>query len=88
MTRPDDAAALAPWGHFWVRWVSATFLRAWLDAAEGASFVPASRDELRRLLTVLLLEKSVYELGYELDQRPDWVQIPLTGILRILRLVK
>jgi maltose alpha-D-glucosyltransferase/alpha-amylase len=31
-----------------------------------------------------VLEKAVYELGYELNNRPDWVRIPLQGILHLL----
>jgi predicted trehalose synthase len=37
-----------------------------------------------RLLAVFELEKAVYELRYELNNRPEWVKIPVAGILRIL----
>jgi maltose alpha-D-glucosyltransferase/alpha-amylase len=40
--------------------------------------------EIRYLLKYHLLEKAVYEIGYELKARPDWVIIPLTGIKQIL----
>ena len=43
-----------------------------------------SRDQVERLLTVFELEKAVYELRYELHNRPDWVAIPVAGILRML----
>jgi maltose alpha-D-glucosyltransferase / alpha-amylase len=46
--------------------------------------VPARKDwEL--VLKVFLMEKAVYELGYELNNRPDWAAIPMKGILRLLR---
>ncbi len=76
--------ALESWALDWERWTSATFLRAYLDRAWGASFVPSSRDELRMLLDVFLLEKAVYELAYELNNRPGWVRIPLQAIRQIL----
>jgi maltose alpha-D-glucosyltransferase/alpha-amylase len=55
-----------------------------LQEAGGARFIPGSRDELRVLLGALLLEKAVYELSYELNNRPDWVGIPLRGIRQLL----
>ena len=39
---------------------------------------------MERLLSVFELEKAVYELRYELDNRPDWVKIPVAGIARLL----
>src|SRR6185436_6918081 len=77
-------AELESWARFWERWISAAFLRAYLDRAQGASFVPPSRQELAVLLDVYILEKAVYELQYELNNRPAWVGIPLQGILQIL----
>ena len=50
----------------------------------SASFIPASREELATLLDVYILEKAVYELQYELNNRPAWVGIPLQGIQQIL----
>jgi len=82
--RTDDAARLEPWGHCWNLWVSAAFLKAYLEGASQASFLPRSREELSSLLSVYLLEKSIYELGYELNNRPDWVKLPLRGILELL----
>jgi maltose alpha-D-glucosyltransferase/alpha-amylase len=50
----------------------------------GARFLPASAEEREILLDTFLLEKAIYELGYELNNRPDWVRIPLQGIRQIL----
>jgi maltose alpha-D-glucosyltransferase / alpha-amylase len=80
--RPDDVPVLAPWARFWGQWAGSAFLRAYLQQAGDAPFVPRAREELARLLNALLLEKNVYELGYELNNRPEWVRIPLAGILR------
>jgi maltose alpha-D-glucosyltransferase/alpha-amylase len=78
-------AALEPWADCWHLWVSAAFLRSYLRATSGAAFLPRSRGDLDVLLTTSLLEKAVYELGYELNNRPDWVALPLRGILRLVR---
>jgi trehalose synthase-fused probable maltokinase len=71
---------LARWARAWVGWASASFLRAWLDAASGACFCPADPRELRDLLDLHLLEKAVYELVYEINNRPGWVGLPLEGL--------
>lgn len=68
----------------WYSWVAADFARAYLDEAGSASFIPANTQQLANLLRLHLLEKAVYELSYELNNRPDWVRIPLAGILSLL----
>ncbi len=83
-SRAEDRPVLAPWARFWTVWTSSAFLRAYLQQMDGGSLLPRPREQLTRLLDVLLLEKIVYELGYELNNRPEWVRIPLTGILRML----
>jgi maltose alpha-D-glucosyltransferase/alpha-amylase len=82
--RPDDLAQLQPWARFWNRWVSVNFLKGYLDATRQATFLPKSASELRLMLDVYLLEKAVYELGYELNNRPDWVIVPIMGILGLV----
>ena len=78
---PAEApTAFDPWAQLWYVWVSAVFVRAYLADAGAASLLPATRDERQRLLEAYLLEKAVYELRYELNNRPDWVRIPLQGI--------
>jgi maltose alpha-D-glucosyltransferase/alpha-amylase len=84
VTAPESIAELETWAQYWERWISAAFLRAYLDRAQAASFMPASRQELATLLDVYILEKAVYELQYELNNRPTWVGIPLQGIQQIL----
>jgi maltose alpha-D-glucosyltransferase / alpha-amylase len=75
---------LMQWGAQWCSWVSAAFLRAYLDTAAGASFLPDTREEVAVMLDAFVMEKAVYELGYELNTRPDWAGIPLAGILALL----
>jgi maltose alpha-D-glucosyltransferase/alpha-amylase len=84
VVRPEDAALLEPWARCWSLWVSAAFLRSYLEVASASSFLPRSRHELEVLLDAFLLEKAVYELGYEANSRPDWLKIPIHGILQLM----
>jgi maltose alpha-D-glucosyltransferase/alpha-amylase len=81
---PDDEARLRRWADFWAFWVSAAFLRSYLEHAAGSSFLPVARADLETLLEVFVLEKVVYEINYEMNNRPTWLSIPLSGILRQL----
>ncbi|MGH2704632.1 MAG: maltose alpha-D-glucosyltransferase, partial [Actinomycetota bacterium] len=82
--RPEDRHVLQPWLHFWYLWVSASFLRSYLHTAGDATFLPKARGELEVLLDAFLLEKAVYELGYEINNRPEWVQVPVQGIVELM----
>ena len=79
-----NAQNLGVWAEPWAKWVSERFLKDYLEAARGASFLPPSRPEIMTLLQVHILEKAVYELGYEMNNRPAWVAIPMEGILKAL----
>ena len=82
--RREDFERLEPWAKLWYTWVSSSFLRAYCAAAEGASFLPADASTLDVLLRAFLLDKALYELLYELNNRPDWLRIPLWGILGLV----
>ncbi len=56
----------------------------YLAVAKEGAFLPRTREELSILLDTYLLEKAIYELGYELNNRPDWVKLPLLGILSLM----
>jgi trehalose synthase-fused probable maltokinase len=79
-------ASLDPWIRFWCGWVSVAFLKSYLKIAERASFWPGTQSEFHVLLDAHLLEKAVYEIGYELNNRPHWVGIPIRGVLEILEM--
>ncbi|MEO8218963.1 MAG: maltose alpha-D-glucosyltransferase, partial [Acidobacteriota bacterium] len=81
--RTDDADLLREGSLFWERWISATFLRSYLEAAAPGGFLP-STDELEVVLNAYVFEKALYELVYELNNRPEWIRIPIEGMLRIL----
>jgi maltose alpha-D-glucosyltransferase/alpha-amylase len=82
--RPEDVARLEPWAKAWYSTVSAAFLDAYMEGAAGAPFVPTEPQEWAALLELAMLQKVLYELAYELNNRPDWVSIPLRGLLEIL----
>jgi len=63
--------------------VSAAFLKGYLPAIASASLLPQAPAELGVLLDAYLLEKGIYEIGYELNNRPEWTQIPLKGLLEV-----
>jgi maltose alpha-D-glucosyltransferase/alpha-amylase len=80
----EEAARLRGWADFWCFWVSAEYLGGYIEHAAGAAFMPSARGDLETLLEVYVLEKVVYEVGYEMNNRPTWLSIPLSGILRQL----
>ena len=69
---------------FWTAWTGATYVRAYFAEAGGLRCVPSEIGERRLLLDVFLLQKALYEMVYELNNRPDWVRIPLRGILSLV----
>ncbi|HEY6291875.1 MAG TPA: putative maltokinase [Terriglobia bacterium] len=72
------------WARSWKDSASAHFIGAYTDSLSNVSLLPSSPRASKVLLDVYLLGKATYELGYELNNRPDWVSIPLEGMLEIL----
>jgi maltose alpha-D-glucosyltransferase/alpha-amylase len=81
--RPDDLPKFEPWAQSWQRWVSAMFLRAYLETAAVEQFLPTNAEELQLLLDVYMLERAIHELHHELLVRPRWLPIPLHAILQL-----
>lgn len=75
---------LEPWAHAWYFWASQVFIKSYLNASHATCFIPQDRAEIQLLLDVFLLDKAIYELGYELNNRPDKTIIPIKGIEYIL----
>jgi maltose alpha-D-glucosyltransferase / alpha-amylase len=82
--RPEDFSALEPWANFWSTWVSVVFLKSYLSVVKDEPFLPKDPLEVQILLDAYLLAKAVYELGYELNNRPEWLKIPLRGLLQLV----
>ena len=83
--RPQSATSLEPWAILWERCVSAVFLKAYRAATKGEQLLPEDSATLARLLDAYLMDKALYELSYELGNRPTWVRIPLLGILSLVQ---
>jgi len=84
---PEDRGLgdrLGPWAEAWEEGVRAGFLQGYLQETwqRGAAFLPRARETLEAVLRAFEIDKSVYEVHYELSHRPDWVWIPLAGLAR------
>jgi maltose alpha-D-glucosyltransferase/alpha-amylase len=82
--RKEDVPFLERWADIWYRHMNSVFLQSYLETTAGAVFVPKSTDDLQVLLEAYLLDKAIYEVGYELNNRPTWAVIPIRGIKHIL----
>jgi maltokinase len=68
----------------WYKLITDAYVDAYMQAIGDINAIFGSRAELNFLLQLHLLEKAVYELGYELNGRPEWIRIPLKGIQHVL----
>ncbi len=75
---------IEPWARFWTHWTSVIFLKAYLATAKSGDFLPKTNQELKTLLEANLMNKALYELSYELNNRPAWLRIPLQAILQLM----
>ncbi len=80
-----DTDYLGHWADLWYYYVSGTFVNAYRRTMGQTQVVPQGDKEFALLLEIFLLEKAVYELGYELNNRPDWLMIPVRGIEHVLK---
>jgi maltose alpha-D-glucosyltransferase / alpha-amylase len=80
----EDQRRIVRWLRQWTQWVSTAFLQHYFNQTAGRGFLPDRIEDILKLLEALLLEKAIYELGYELKNRPGWVEIPLDGLLELL----
>jgi trehalose synthase-fused probable maltokinase len=67
----------------WEEQARARFLEGYLDTVDQ-TLLPSGQAAIERMLSVFELEKAVYELRYELDNRPEWIGIPVAGIQRLI----
>jgi maltose alpha-D-glucosyltransferase/alpha-amylase len=81
---PDEHGRFASGLADWRDRATATFLTAYQETMAHQPLWPADLPAAARMLSFFLLEKAFYEIEYELAYRPDWLRVPLTGILRIL----
>lgn len=81
--RPDDPAHLDHWARLWVSATGAEFLRAYRETAGDASFLPSDPAAFSALLDAYLLDEALHEVRYELENRLEWIRIPLAGLLSL-----
>lgn len=80
----EDVEILKPWAENWYHHMTGFFMQSYLDTVKGKDFIPEQEEDFAVLMETFLLEKAVYELNYELNNRPEWVIIPIRGIKSIL----
>ena len=85
-TRVEDIPRLQPWTDAWWRAVTALFLRGYLRTIADSGLVPHQHSQLQAMLQTFLLQRAVHEVGFELNHRPDWLEIPLEGLSELLNL--
>ncbi len=83
LAQGPDADRLAFWASAWQNSASAAFLRGYRETIVSRPSLLPGPEESQSLLAAYLLEKALYELLYELNHRPDWIRIPLSGILTL-----
>jgi maltose alpha-D-glucosyltransferase / alpha-amylase len=72
------------WAEEWQHAAQGVFLAAYQEATVACSSVPRNKRVFKRLLDLFVLEKVLYEICYEANNRPDWLQIPIRGLHRVL----
>ena len=75
---------LEPWALAWENLARDRFLHGYLTRSHEGNFLPADRTSLLAVLDFFEIDKALYELGYELNHRPDWIPIPLRGIRQVI----
>jgi maltose alpha-D-glucosyltransferase/alpha-amylase len=84
--RTDEMAALEGWAHLWQTWATASFLQQYLATADSSVILPAAVADRTRQLRFFMLDRALRELDGELNNRPDWVAIPVIGLVELLEL--
>jgi maltose alpha-D-glucosyltransferase/alpha-amylase len=83
-TQPDAGPVLEPWSAAWEQTMGEIYLRGYLAALDTSGLLPSAAQNRRALLHAFVVDKAIYELSYELGNRPDWADIPLDGLLRLI----
>jgi maltose alpha-D-glucosyltransferase/alpha-amylase len=85
LERGEEAdAELAELATRWERRCTDAFLEGYLDVDEVGELIPGDDESMLTVLDAFLVDKAVYEVGYELANRPSWAPIPLQGLERVL----
>jgi maltose alpha-D-glucosyltransferase/alpha-amylase len=82
--RSEDIPQLEDWAHAWFLWVSGEFLRSYLDLMSDTPVLPSQVEDIAVILDGYMLQKALYEVSYEMNNRPEWLTVPLRGIMQVL----
>ncbi|KJR42025.1 alpha-amylase [Candidatus Magnetoovum chiemensis] len=85
---PEKADFLELWANLWYKHISNLFLTSYIKRLGKTNIIPKDQDDFYLLLNSFLLEKAIYELGYELNNRPQWLSIPIKGIKFLIETAK
>jgi len=83
--RKEDTPFLEAWAEQWFHYISQTFLSTYLEKTADQDFIPNDKSSMELLLRNYTLEKAIYEVGYEMNARPDWLRIPIRGVLYAMK---
>jgi maltose alpha-D-glucosyltransferase / alpha-amylase len=75
---------LMPVADVWYHYTSRYFLGAYIETARGSGIIPGD-DKINDLLQIYSFKKAIYELGYEINNRPDWAVIPLQSLVKFVK---
>jgi maltose alpha-D-glucosyltransferase/alpha-amylase len=82
--QPEQLDLLKEWASVWYYRVSTTFLNSYIKHMTEVSILPKDLEGIEVILNSYLIEKAIYEINYELNNRPGWVGLPLEGVLQVL----
>jgi maltooligosyltrehalose trehalohydrolase len=82
-TQGNRRAQLEPWARAWEGATAEAFLQEYLAVTSDATFLPSDPGQVDCALELFVLQKALYELDYEMNNRPGWVGAPLDGILAL-----
>ncbi|MGV8877700.1 MAG: maltose alpha-D-glucosyltransferase [Sphingobacteriaceae bacterium] len=83
--RSEDITKLLPFVEQWYHYMSGFFMKTYLETVDDSLIIPKKKEDLGILLQTYELQKAIYELNYELNNRPGWAMVPLRGIKAIMK---
>ncbi|QRQ99553.1 maltose alpha-D-glucosyltransferase [Dyadobacter sandarakinus] len=83
--RTEDIDKLLPFVEQWYHYMSGLFMKSYLETVGDSPIIPQKKEDLEVLVQTFLLQKAIYELNYEVNNRPTWVGVPIRGIKAIMK---
>lgn len=80
----ENINSILPFARLWAHYMVSFFMKAYLDTVRDSSFIPTDKQDFQMMVETYMLEKALYDLNYELKNRPDWAIIPLRTIKSII----